>query len=1301
MKSKIKHTVLNTVLAAAMAMSCVSYGGFRIAATDNPTTDIVTQNETSYAKVIGITQNSDNTVTITLDKKIKKSNMSASSSEGGQWVYDGNLSLTSNKVPATGEFFVNVILTEVDEQVSYHNLYRNAEGEWSVVVEYIKNADEDLNPRLYIQIGNDLVEIENYKDYITGNPYVIQETFTASPKIVVKGYDLSYLKTQYTGGGGYASEFLPDPMGNHTQLEAELLKNGKETVSGRYSLTIKSNVTRSIFMPQLLITYKAADRTALNEKLDEAKTLSSKGYTEESYAALQLEIEKASAVSTSNISTQSEIDSAVSSLQNAIDGLSTEVVKPEILNITTDSDGTIRIELSSKPKGSFTKPRAGYHTFKYVEEDGKIYAVPMTTTIPEEGEFYNVLSFELLQEDAEGNLYVNYWMYRDEEGRFTYGKIPSNDELTAPDVTIQVGDESHIIPTSTPGKTPVINVSKGEDVTVNINGIAIDLVRYSDPSFGYVSPNPTVGGDHQSVSFDLVDKSGNLSGGYYTFEVQRDKTISSTSQNLTLNQYFNTYDVEIVVLEADKSKLQELYDDVKDYESTNAYYKYFAQELENAKTILDDPKATQDQVDMKVDQLSGKYYALLVAEMNSMYSPTNGSEDLMKYTTDSLKPVINMWGITHNRTNNNYEENASIGNVGQMKGWYEEYLKAIDGLVEATEEDQYIGLSVSATKTGIYQGNFEVIGQKVVEVNGVKKIRLTIQFKNDGLHPIYGAELPNANGSTVFKKFISISQKEAAARVSVYDADLIFKMSGGLQNVTPLEGENNYYKGFQGTYDVDPSNEYITVRFAKSNDETYSPWYYRIAEMDLTDPEVVKIVPNSDGTVTVKFSEPVTIEDEEWAVSEKPYEEGGQYWVGTLTEDKFYTVTAKDYAGNSVEFTVDHEKPQPVVSYSTTDPTNKEVIVTVTFPNEEKFVYLTSSTENPGWTNIAGTNQWQKAFSANATETVRFHDYMNNEASVEVKVDNIDTIGPELGVEYSTDQPTNSSVIVTIKSDEPLDSTQLPEGWTLSEDGLTAIKTYEENVDETVTFADTLGNTSEIEISVHNIDKTIPVIELTEKNVVISTGDAFDPMDLVVSVKDGEVDLSESLVISEEPKIDTNKEGTYVITYEVKDAAGNTAKETVILTVNPKMTEINAVPIITANDQTLNIHEPFDALANVSATDKEEGDLSDRIKVIANDVDTTKAGTYHVTYQVSDSTGGTSVKTITVVVIDHTVPSDPQDPTDPSTPNQPNESGEEKPSNTPESPSTHDQSMMAVYMGLLAASAWMLAVLLRRKKEVN
>ena len=1161
-----------------------------------------------------------------------------------------------------------------------------------------------------------------------------------------------------------------------------------EVDPGKYSIRMNVDGDDTESYGSFYTMESFVDKTRLKELLDEADPLTDNlgiKYIDTYWDYLVARREEGHTVYDDEAATQEEVDSIVARLEKALALLEVEESESHFTKVEgTGNEVTITLDVpineirNSEYNPNYVTQKDGVEWTYNADVDNETYTI--TTDDLPEGEIYA----RIFTVDSDSS-YTGHIIYRNPDGEWTIvheyrdkDTWPSNggNETYTPTVTVTVNGNEYKWEYGSEGSIVIDEQFDGTMVAV-VEGLDLDMAsltitgaggKYNEYWSDEEGDNPIVG-DHTRIQIPLAGSDdGKTVSGVYNIIAR-----SNIGEKRAVVSFTVT-----VAPTVDKTKLQALYDDVKDYESTDSYYKYFVEELEEAKKILDDPNATQDQVDMKVDQLSGSYYALLVSELNSMYSPTIGSEYLMKYTTDSLIPVINMWGITHNRTNNNYEENSIIGNVGQMKGWYEEYIKAVEGLEEATLEDHYIGLYEEVTSTKKYQGHFEVVKEEVVEVNGEKKIRLTVQFINDGLHPVYGEELPNANGTTKFEDFsIDRDGDNIHAKVNTYNEELKQQRYTNLANITPLDGNTNYYDGFQGTIDLNPTDKYVTFDFyASSNSyKTYSPWYYRVSERDLTAPnatvttsnngaptnqsvtvtitadesiqeaegwtlnedgmtltkvfdenttgtltitdlagnetevsytvsgidkkapEIIKIVPNSDGTVTVKFDEPVTIEADEWKESEAAYEQGGQFWVGTLTENKFYDVTAKDAVGNTVEFRVDHEKPEPIVSYSTTDPTNKDVTVTVTFPNEENFVYLTSSTENPGWTNISGTNQWQKVFSANAAETVRFHDSMGNETSVEIKVENIDTTGPELDVEYSTDQPTNASVTVTVKSDEPIDSTRLPEGWTLSEDGLTATKIYDENRNETVIFADKLGNTSEVQISVDNIDKTNPIIELTEKNVIICEGDEFDPLDLVVSVTDGQADLSQSLVIIEEPKIDTDKIGTYVITYQVEDAAGNVTKEIVTLTVNPKMAEINAIPVITANDQTIKVNDTFDVLANVSAADKEDGDLTNNIKVIANDVDTTKPGIYHVTYQVSDSTGGTSTKTITVTVADNTVPTDPEEP---STPDEP-DTGEEKPGDTTETPSTSDQSMMSLYIGLLTVSAWMLAVLLRRKREAK
>ncbi|MGL4913429.1 MAG: glycosyl hydrolase family 18 protein, partial [Romboutsia sp.] len=70
-----------------------------------------------------------------------------------------------------------------------------------------------------------------------------------------------------------------------------------------------------------------------------------------------------------------------------------------------------------------------------------------------------------------------------------------------------------------------------------------------------------------------------------------------------------------------------------------------------------------------------------------------------------------------------------------------------------------------------------------------------------------------------------------------------------------------------------------------------------------------------------------------------------------------------------------------------------------------------------------------------------------------------------------------------------------------------------------------------------------------------------------------------------------------------------------------KVPEMNQAPVLSGiANKTINVGDSFDALAGVTAKDKEDGDLTSSIKVSGN-VDTAKAGKYELTYSVSDSKG--------------------------------------------------------------------------------
>lgn len=127
-----------------------------------------------------------------------------------------------------------------------------------------------------------------------------------------------------------------------------------------------------------------------------------------------------------------------------------------------------------------------------------------------------------------------------------------------------------------------------------------------------------------------------------------------------------------------------------------------------------------------------------------------------------------------------------------------------------------------------------------------------------------------------------------------------------------------------------------------------------------------------------------------------------------------------------------------------------------------------------------------------------------------------------------------------------------------------------------------------------------------------------------------------------ENNVDTSKAGVYSVKYLYDIAEGRTVTKTAKVTVIPKKETINAIPKITADDQTLTEGDSFDPLKGVTAGDTEDGDITGSIEILENNVPVneegqlTAAGTYSVTYTVKDSQGASAVKTIQVTVKEKT-----------------------------------------------------------------
>ena len=216
-----------------------------------------------------------------------------------------------------------------------------------------------------------------------------------------------------------------------------------------------------------------------------------------------------------------------------------------------------------------------------------------------------------------------------------------------------------------------------------------------------------------------------------------------------------------------------------------------------------------------------------------------------------------------------------------------------------------------------------------------------------------------------------------------------------------------------------------------------------------------------------------------------------------------------------------------------------------------------------------------------------------------------------------------------------------------------------------------------------------PVIHATDKTITV--GDTFDPMAGVTATDAEDGNLTTKIEVKKND-VDTTKAGKYEVTYKVTDNQGATCTKTIAVTVNPKMEVLNEAPTIDAADKTITVGDTFDPKAGVTAKDAEDGDLTDKIEVVKNTVDTKKAGKYEVTYKVTDSDGATLTKTIKVTVKEKApAPSTDKDKT-PTTPNK------DKDKTTTVAPKTGDTTSVNTIIALLAVSGIALLALLKRKK---
>ena len=157
----------------------------------------------------------------------------------------------------------------------------------------------------------------------------------------------------------------------------------------------------------------------------------------------------------------------------------------------------------------------------------------------------------------------------------------------------------------------------------------------------------------------------------------------------------------------------------------------------------------------------------------------------------------------------------------------------------------------------------------------------------------------------------------------------------------------------------------------------------------------------------------------------------------------------------------------------------------------------------------------------------------------------------------------------------------------------------------------------------------VPLITLLgETDVSLELGSTYtDAGATAVDNIDGDITSSIEIVNN----VDINTVGTYTVTYNVSDAAGNAATQ-VTRTVN--ITPDVTIPVITLlgeSEVSLELGSTYTD-AGATAADNIDGDITSNIAVVST-VDVNTVGTYMVTYNVSDAAGNAAIPVLRQVMV--------------------------------------------------------------------
>lgn len=238
----------------------------------------------------------------------------------------------------------------------------------------------------------------------------------------------------------------------------------------------------------------------------------------------------------------------------------------------------------------------------------------------------------------------------------------------------------------------------------------------------------------------------------------------------------------------------------------------------------------------------------------------------------------------------------------------------------------------------------------------------------------------------------------------------------------------------------------------------------------------------------------------------------------------------------------------------------------------------------------------------------------------------------------------------------------------------------------TVVDGDGVSVSVERVVTVVPLPNQVPVIDGAPDTLIVQ-GDEFDLLDGVLAIDTEDGDITWKIEVNA-GEFDRDEVGSYQVAYTVTDSGGlstTLVRQVTVIAGEGDGDEPNRIPaILGADDVSVVVGSEFDPAAGVTATDVEDGDLTDALVVDAGDLDVEKVGVYQVMYEVRDSEGAVATVIRLVTVIDEVpAPADPDDPDGSASPAVPSPSPSAGESNGSVLEDTGVQ--VALWAGLVAA----------------